>query len=150
MLSSYSVGSVVVPAMPKGRRDITRSMGRYWIPCIPWSAELQERLWATYQEVNPKWKGFLERLHMVWCERYPQYITSKGALASRLSRIRKAQGGGGGTETDRVVVTSDPGNLPESGIGTGSGGTPVAWNHIMELYHSISHREGVMGRRSAP
>ena len=61
---------------------------------VIWNLKLQRDniLMELYQESKPMEKGYAERLYQAWNAKMPDHKTTKVALTTRVSRIRRGQG----------------------------------------------------------
>ena len=59
---------------------------------VIWNLQRDNILMELYRESKPMEKGYAERLYQAWNAKIPDHKTTKVALTTRISRIRRGQG----------------------------------------------------------
>ena len=59
---------------------------------VIWNLQRDNILMELYQESKPMEKGYAKRLYQAWNAKMPDHKTTKVALTTRVSRIRRGQG----------------------------------------------------------
>ena len=77
---------VLVNDAPQGASRRRRIQG------VIWNLQRDNILMELYRESRPMEKGYTERLYQAWNAKMPDHKTTKVALTTRISRIRRGQG----------------------------------------------------------